>query len=193
MKKFLIIFLSVPFFLLASQCKAFFSPNDHLAEELISCIQAEKTSLKVAVYAMTHLGIAKALCEAKARGVEVEVLVDPFTLKSSSLVKKLQSSKVPLFVWDQGLKMKKGKTKSLMHDKFCVFGSKKVWTGSFNFTYAANTGHQENAILIEDEEIAKKYLNQFSQMLLYESRPYQEFLVLKEKKKQEKKVLAKVL
>lgn len=137
---------------------------------------------------MTHLGIAKALEQAKARGVAVEVLVDPFSVKAHSSIKRISEAKIPLFVWDQGIRMGAVRRRALMHDKFCIFGDHTVWTGSFNFTNDAHLRHQENAVTIANKEIAATYLAQFAHMKLYESRPYLEYLTLYPKKTRKKPV-----
>ena len=50
----------------------------------------------------------------------------------------------------------------LFHNKFAIFDKKVVFTGSFNWTVAANTRNQENVVVIDDEEVAKKYEAQFA-------------------------------
>lgn len=165
-------------------CEVYFSPQESLGDRLIALMAAEKKSIKVAMHSLTHLGIAKALEQARHRGVSIEVLVDPSCIKTRSSLQRLIQSKVPIFVWDRYLCLGKGKEKRRMHDTFCIFGNHTVWTGSFDFT---NNGNQENAVSIQSEEVAAKYLAQFSQMKLYESRPYQEYLMLYPKKKREKK------
>ncbi len=191
MRALLLLFL-FPILLFCDDCKVYFSPKDHLADRLIELIDKEDKSIKVAAYSLTHLGIAKALIEAKKRGVAVEILVDPFSIKARASLRRLVEAKVPLFVWDKGMQMNVDKRKGLMHDKFCIFGDHLVWTGSFNFTYDANARHQENAVTIENREIAMQYLNQFSYMKLYESRAFQDFIVLYPKKKRAKKEEKKV-
>jgi phosphatidylserine/phosphatidylglycerophosphate/cardiolipin synthase-like enzyme len=175
-----------------ANCEAFFSPKDHLARRLIDLIDRETKSIKVAVYCMTHREIADALVRAKERGVAIEVIVDPFSVKQRSSVHLLLRGKVPLFVWDQELSAqvrsmpKKREQRALMHDKFCVFGDHMVWTGSFNFTYDATSAHQENVVTLESKEVAGKYLDQFAQMKLYETRPYNEYLAYHPKKGKKK-------
>jgi len=175
-----------------ADCKVYFSPKDQLAERIIDLIDGENKSIKIAIYSMTHMGIAKALERARQRKVAVEVLVDPFSVKVQSSIHRLLEAKIPLFVWDQGIRMGARRRKALMHDKFCVFGDHTVWTGSFNFTNDANLRHQENAVAMKSKEIAQNYLTQFAHMKLYESRPYQEYITLYPKKKREKKVLKAV-
>ncbi|NGX38463.1 MAG: Phospholipase D [Chlamydiae bacterium] len=190
MKFFRLLFFILPVLMFGEQadCKVYFSPKDQLADRLIELINKEEKSIKVAIYSMTHLGIAKALSRAKGRGVAIEVIVDPFSVKAHSSVNQLSEDKVPLFVWDQGIRFGERKRKALMHDKFCIFGDHLVWTGSFNFTNDAHLRHQENAVVIDSRELTQKYLMQFSHMKLYECRAYQEYLTLYPKKKRTKKI-----
>lgn len=167
-----------------ASCEVFFSPKDQLARRLIELIDQEKKSIKVAVYSITHREIAEALVKAKQRGVQVEVIVDPFAVKKRSSIHMLLKGQVPLFIWDHELRTggKQKRLRPLMHDKFCIFGDDLTWTGSFNFTYHASNLSQENAVTLESREIASKYLDQFCQMKLYESRPYQEYIAYHPKK-----------
>jgi phosphatidylserine/phosphatidylglycerophosphate/cardiolipin synthase-like enzyme len=147
-----------------------FSPQDHVADELISLINKEKKSIKAAVFCLMHQGIAKALIEAHKRGVEVEIIVDPFSVKTRSPVKKMAAANIPIYVWDPScpIKTKDGirqkKRKPLMHDKFCILGNKRVWTGSFNFTFEGATRNRENVIVLENESIAGLYLAEFERL-----------------------------
>ena len=154
-----------------SNYQVLFSPRDHLADELISMIDKERKSIKVAVYCLTHRGIMKSLVQAKERGVAIEVIVDPYSLRSKSVLRQLDHPPFPVFVWNpapQFKELKNGKKirkkTPLMHDKFCVLGDDRVWTGSFNFTLDATAVHQENALVLENKEIAASYLTEFDRL-----------------------------
>ncbi len=143
-----------------TSCEVFFSPHDGVAERLVALINEEDQSIKAAVYCLMHAGIAKALNAAVERGVDVELIVDPFSIKTRSPIAKMVEKGVPVFVWNPPYQ-KQGK-KSLMHDKFCVFGDHTVWTGSFNFTREGNLSNRENVVLLSGPKIAKKYLTEFN-------------------------------
>lgn len=154
-----------------TQYQVFFSPRDHVAEELISMIDKERKSIRAAVYSLAHRGVMKALMQAKQRGVDVEVIVDPTSVQAKSLFRRQSPFPLKVFVWDppgESKKLSSGKIikrkKSLMHDKFCVFGDNRVWTGSFNFTQAASQSHRENVFAFESKEVAARYLDEFSQL-----------------------------
>lgn len=147
-------------------CEVYFSPKDGVAERLIGRIQAEKESIRVAVYCLMHAGIARALSEAHARGVDVEVIVDPYSINSRSPIAKMVEKGVSVYVWNpkelavQSGK-KRNKRKPLMHDKFCVFGNHTVWTGSFNFTRVGNLSNRENVIVLGGSDVADSFLKEF--------------------------------
>lgn len=156
-----LLLLLSPFALSAAKCQAFFSPDDQVASKLISLIDEEKESVAVAAYTFSHGQIANALIAAHGRGVKVEVIVDPYSLKFSSLLKKMAKAGIPVWIWNATSE----EGSSLMHDKFCLFGERAIWTGSFNFTQRADKANQENAILIQDKEIAKKFKLQYQKIL----------------------------
>lgn len=51
-----------------------------------------------------------------------------------------------------------------LHHKFCVIDRNITITGSYNWTYYAETRNIENIILSDTSEIAEKYLNEFNRL-----------------------------
>jgi len=190
-----LFFFTCPLFLQASpketklNFQLYFSPQDHLAEHLIDYIDKEETSLYIAIYSLTHRGIAEALVRAATRGVDVELIVDPFSVKARSPLVRIAAVGIPIYVWDPFIDPIKRKKAPLMHHKFCIFGSKSVWTGSFNFTYEADTMNCENALYIEDSSYAKQFLERFRSMKQKGCSPYEAYLTAhaKPKNKESKK------
>lgn len=147
--------------------QVYFSPDDGLADRLISYIETENTSIKAAVYAFTNRPIIKALSEAKKRGVKVEIICDEFSMSDKSPLNSLKDQKIPLFVFNT--KEKKNGWDPIMHHKFCLFennsqGGKLIWTGSFNFTYKATKVNRENAIIMDDPSVYKQFSSEFEQL-----------------------------
>jgi mitochondrial cardiolipin hydrolase len=172
---FLALFLSTQCFSATEPkiCEAYFSPEDHLADHLVALINKEEKSIYVAAYAFSHRQIAQALCDAKERGVSVEVIVDCFTLSFPFCIKKLAKAGIPVWVWEPAKSGGSRYNKApIMHDKFCLLGDKLVWTGSFNFTYSADRTNQENALLLSDEALALKFKNQFQKLKERESKVF---------------------
>lgn len=148
-----------------SSVKVFFSPDDNVQEKLISFIDQELVSIKIAVFVFTDEQIAQALIRAKNRGVDVQIIIDPSHIKDRySKIKLLEKNKVPIFEYNP--EYLKDKRSNLMHHKFVIFGTPdsehgSVWTGSFNFTQAATKRNQENAVLIKDYDTVKQFFNHY--------------------------------
>ncbi len=166
----LIFVVSLVASFLAAEVIPLFSSQDHLAERLVKEIEQEKKQLSVAIYGFSHKRIAKALKEAKQRGVEVELIVDPFALKGQKrMLLDLAKAGVVVYVWQTPHKIirasnGKEEGRGILHHKFCLLGDRKVWTGSFNFTYSADRYHAENALLITDTEVSRAYMSEFARI-----------------------------
>lgn len=173
----------------SATCEVYFSPRDHVTDRLIALIDQETKSIKMAIYSITNTRVVRALERAHNRGVHVEVVVDPYSVKAKSPLLHLVKSKVPLYVWDPPISYtaKTGKpVKALMHDKFSIFGSRLVWTGSFNFTYTADAHNEENVLTVDNEGIARKYLDHFNEIKIRGCRPFAEYQAIHPKKKSRK-------
>ncbi len=145
-----------------------FTPDDRVRERLIECIQQENKRIEVAVFTFTDMLIAQALIAAHEKGVIVELVTDPVTLKDrNSKAALLVRNSIPVYVYnpEHG---KKG-LPSNMHDKFIVFhrqqdGCPRVWTGSCNFTRSGCESNQENALILKGRECVTIYHKQFKKL-----------------------------
>ncbi|MES2345129.1 MAG: phospholipase D-like domain-containing protein [Chlamydiota bacterium] len=192
MRAFFVSFLLVmSSFVSGATPQIYFSPQDHLSDRLISLIHAEKESIQTAIYCFTHREIAKALIAAKKRGVKVEVIVDAFSVKIKTPLASLEKAGIPIYVFSPPeVKTNAGKVlrTPLMHDKFCVFGQAKVWTGSFNFTYEASRSNAENAVVLDDAKAVESYREHFFKLKKSSCIPYSEYLDLKKAQKETKDI-----
>jgi phosphatidylserine/phosphatidylglycerophosphate/cardiolipin synthase-like enzyme len=145
--------------------KALFSPDDHIKDTLIDLIHLERKSLKVAIYTLTDKDIARALLDASARGVDIEIVTDrAYASDRYSKLPMLANHKMPLWVYQiphHGY--------SLMHNKFILFKDNilhesLVWTGSFNFTKSAHMSNQENVIILNNLDIYANFTKQFEKL-----------------------------
>jgi len=135
-----------------------FSPQDNIASNLITLINEENESIKIAMFIFTHDGIAKNLVHAVRRGVKVEVIID----KSCSTIKNNKIS----YLKDNGIDVLiYNNPSSYMHEKFAVFGSKKqVCFGSFNFTARANKTNRENFAFTNHKKMIQRLQEEFSRL-----------------------------
>ena len=160
-----LFFIEATFWNINSKTEVFFSPDDKPTSKLIKLIGEVKYKIYAAVYMITDKDIANALIKAKKdRGVDVQVITDKISVES--IFGKgvfLHKNGIDLFVFnppDDGgcyfINNSYQKYNSIMHHKFALLDN-KLWTGSFNWTKAANRKNRENIVLLDDEEVCKKY------------------------------------
>ena len=118
--------------------------------------KAEKT-IYVQAYGLTSLSIIHQLKSAHSRGVKVSILLDGGNLSNNdSVYQDFKNFGIDVFI---------DKMPGIAHNKIMIIDGKKVITGSFNFTNAADTRNAENVLLIEDENIAAQYLDNWQSRL----------------------------
>lgn len=128
-----------------------FTPGGDCTDLIVTTIASAKNELLVQAYSFTSAPIAKALVDAKNRGIHVRVILDKsqFSEKYSS-AKFLEHENIP--VW-------KDSKVAIAHNKVMIIDSEIVITGSFNFTKSAQFKNAENLLVIHDKKLAEKYKN----------------------------------
>lgn len=137
---------------LASKLDVCFTPPSGCSEKIIEEINKSEISIYVQAYGFTSKKIADSLINAHLRGVKVQVILD-----RSNMSKKGYSKLMDLK--EAGVDISLDIVPGIAHNKVMIIDEKKVITGSFNFTEAADKRNSENVIIIEDKETVKQYLN----------------------------------
>jgi phosphatidylserine/phosphatidylglycerophosphate/cardiolipin synthase-like enzyme len=128
----------------------YFSPNGGCTEAVVNALGAAQKSILVQAYSFTSAPIAKALVDAKKRGVDVQVILD----KSQ----KSEHYSSATFLSNEGIPTYIDAAHKIAHNKLMVIDGDEVITGSFNFTKSAEDGNAENLLLINHApELAKTY------------------------------------
>jgi phosphatidylserine/phosphatidylglycerophosphate/cardiolipin synthase-like enzyme len=111
----------------------------------------------ICVFALTNDTLANAIRDAKNRGVQIKLIFDDEMMRMpGSDVKKLH---------DEGYEVRVDlDPKAHMHHKFVIIDESTVITGSYNWTRQASNKNHENVVVFEDEEIAKKYIEEFNKL-----------------------------
>jgi phosphatidylserine/phosphatidylglycerophosphate/cardiolipin synthase-like enzyme len=129
----------------------YFCPEDSCAAHLIDKIKAAKKSIRFLVYSFTDREIANALVEKANEGVRVSGVFENSQLSDS----------VHDLLEYQGIDVRLYEAKGLLHDKvFIIDGS--VVTGSYNPTNNGNRANDENMLIINDQETALKFSDEFN-------------------------------
>jgi phosphatidylserine/phosphatidylglycerophosphate/cardiolipin synthase-like enzyme len=144
--------------------EVFFSPGAETDRAIAGVIASARTRVWLAGYYFTSSPVAKALDQAKRRGVDVRVVLDQSQvgLKYSSAT-YFHNQRVPLWI---------NARYPVMHHKFLVVDGGTVALGSMNFTRAGSQQNAENFNVFRRwPAMANLYAREFDR-LLRESKPY---------------------
>lgn len=125
---------------------------------LISAIQGAKKSIDIAINAINHEEIVKAIVQARINGVEIRIITD-----RSESTNTLQAEKLKTLL-NAGIPVKENTRKGMMNLKMAVFDDHTGATGSFNYTENASTANDELLVLIHNAETVAEWKKQFEAM-----------------------------
>jgi phosphatidylserine/phosphatidylglycerophosphate/cardiolipin synthase-like enzyme len=141
-----------------------FSPKGGCGEVVVEAIKAARHQVLVMAYSFTYDPIVKALMDAHARGLDVELVFD----KSNE---EDQRSDMPRCI-EKGMKVLVDAEHAIAHNKVMIIDKKVLLTGSFNFTRQAEEANAENLLVIRhDKAIVEKYLQYFENHKVHSRAP----------------------
>lgn len=134
----------------ASEIDICFTPPSGCASVIARHIFLARESIYVQAYGITSNEVVEQLIAAHNRGVKVRVLLDKsnFTNKYSKMQQMAGS----------GIEVSIDRVPGIAHNKVMIIDQSKVITGSFNFTKSADSRNTENVIIVNDQSVASKYL-----------------------------------
>lgn len=134
--------------------EVFFSPRGGATEAVVREIGNAKKEILVQAYSFTSAPIAKALIDAKKRGVSIEVVLD----KSQKKEKYTSAT----FVANAGIPTYIDDRHAIAHNKIMIIDKQTLITGSFNFTKAAEEKNAENLLVIKgNNALIEKFIKNF--------------------------------
>jgi len=133
----------------AENIQVLFSPHGGCTEAIVENLNRATTSVLVQAYSFTSAPIAKALADAKKRGVNVRVILD-----KSNVTGHYSSAD---FVAHANIATYIDAKHAISHNKIMVIDGTTILTGSFNFTKAAEGSNAESLLVIQDAALAKVY------------------------------------
>jgi phosphatidylserine/phosphatidylglycerophosphate/cardiolipin synthase-like enzyme len=134
--------------------EAHFSPHGGCTDVIVRELRAAKHEVQVLAYGFTSRPIAQALVDAKLRGVNVDIVLDPSNEHDphSDLHFLLEQGLVPLI----------DPHHAIAHNKVLLIDGRTILTGSFNFTQHAETANAENLVVIKGHPgLARAYRQDF--------------------------------
>jgi len=128
----------------------YFSPHGGAERAVVRAVTDARRSIFVQAYSFTNAAIAKALLDAHARGVGVELILD----------RSNRSARYSAYTFarNAGIPTAIDGTHQIAHNKVMIIDAATVITGSFNFTKAAEETNAENLLILRSADLAARYL-----------------------------------
>ena len=123
---------------------------------LVDMIGKAKKYVHGAFYEVSAPAVVEALCAARKRGVEVNLVTEADTLK--------KRGKVMRRFEEAGIEVVTDSRRGLMHNKFAVIDGTFLWNGSYNATLNDGRKNNNNALAIRSPELADIYNDEFMEM-----------------------------
>lgn len=143
----------------------YFAPRDNISARVAEFVGQAHSRVWVAGYYFTHPDVARAIAQAKERGLDVRVVLDSSQVgERYSGATYLRNHNVPVWV---------NARHAVMHHKFIVRDSDGVAFGSANFTKAAMGGGRGDAASSNAENfnlftgqpaLTKQYAEEFGRL-----------------------------
>jgi phosphatidylserine/phosphatidylglycerophosphate/cardiolipin synthase-like enzyme len=144
----LLVLLAQQFFL-APAISPVFSPEQ--GGEIIGFIDSAEETLDIEVYILSSRDVVAALERAKARGVEIRIIVERNVVsgENDEIYRELAS---------KGFNIRfAGSAQKLTHSKFIIVDGKAVLVGSHNLSNSALFKNREASVIIRDSATVNKF------------------------------------
>ena len=141
--------------------EVFFSPSDGVNQQIVNHINTANSDLEIGTMLITRTLISNAIIARKTAGVTTKVVITNRATSDATVVADLQAA--------LGTNFREYHEQGLLHSKYMIIDQSStasdplVWTGSHNWSDAANVSNDENSIVIHDAAIS----NLFFQDLKY--------------------------
>jgi phospholipase D len=140
-------------------CKVCFTPRQACLPLILEEIDKATTSIHMQAYSFTSNPIADALIRAHKRGVTIVVIADKSQRKEKyTQIHNVKRAGIAVYIDTQP---------AIAHNKIIIINQKTVISGSYNFLEAAEKRNAENVTVIQSQEIAKLYEDNFSSRLAF--------------------------
>jgi len=132
---------------------AYFSPDNDVEDIIVKRVRKARKSIYFMAFSFTSDPIGEAMIEQSKKGVSVSGIFEKrgSNTRESEYVKFLT----------EGIPVKLDRNRKNLHHKVIIIDEEIVITGSYNFSRNASKKNDENILIIENQEIAKKFLAEF--------------------------------
>jgi len=141
------------------QIEVFFSPSDGVNQQIVNHIGTADNDIEIGTMLITRKIISDAILAKFEEGVDARVIISNRSTSDATVVANLGAG--------LGNQFKEYHEQGLLHSKMMIIDQSNtasdpfVWTGSHNWSDAANVSNDENSIIIHDALISNLYYQEF--------------------------------
>ncbi|MGH8321390.1 MAG: phospholipase D family protein [Gammaproteobacteria bacterium] len=144
--------------LAGAQATVDFSPEGGGTQLILKALASARHSILVQAYSFSDRRILAALGQAKARGVDVVVILDKTDAESYERHKP-----VAAVIASKGIPVWIDASVRIAHNKIMIIDGEDLITGSYNFTYSAAYNNAENLLFIQNApKLVQAYIANFN-------------------------------
>ncbi|MCX6277883.1 MAG: phospholipase D-like domain-containing protein [Bacteroidetes bacterium] len=142
-----------------NRVEVFFSPSDGVNQQIINHINTANSDIEVGTMLITRKVISDAIIAKSAAGVSSRVIISNRGTSDATVIANLIAALGNNFreYHEQGWLH----SKSMIVDQSNTSSDPFVWTGSHNWSDAANVSNDENSIVIHQAQIANLFYQEF--------------------------------
>lgn len=137
-----------------------FTSQGPVAGTIEQLLLEARVSVDAALYRITNPRLARALGEARNRGLRVRLLVDRNKYQDTAVTRRLLAENALPFQAIYGRKEKGSK----LHHKFAVLDHHIVLTGSYNWTVESEERNFDHLLILRDPGLVVAYQREFEQL-----------------------------
>lgn len=142
-----------------SSADVFFSPRGGLCTAVIAEIDKARSEVILHAHSFPSYEIAKALADARERGVKVTVLLDRSQKREKETTAfVLEKAGIPIYI---------DSDHAVANNNVMIIDRDTVITGSFNFTNEAEEKNAENMLVVRSSKLAALYLKNFDRHMAH--------------------------
>ena len=139
-----------------SEVQILFGAEDEVMDWIIPLVEGAQSSIRFMAFSFTHDELGAAVFARALSGIDVAGIFE--TRGSETLYSEL----TPMYC--AGVPVLQDGNPGTMHHKVMVIDAEIVITGSLNFSANANDSNDENVIIVQNEAMAAKYLQEFNRL-----------------------------
>lgn len=140
--------------------ECYFSPSDGVNNKIVEVIETANNDLSVGTMLITRITMAEAIVARKDAGVAVNVITNNEGNNNSTVNEMLSESLTTHYTFDEV-------SSGILHHKYMIVDQGApasdpiTFTGSHNWSAAADNENDENTLIIHDATMANIYYQQF--------------------------------